>query len=243
MPLQGAGCGLGKEPTRFGLKGRQPPLADAGNQRPRSGFTRSNRGHRFALRTRSCVSFWPDPVGLGGGLGRAYLESDATGPLNAYGRSKAEAERQVLAAFPAALVVRTAAFFSPHDPYNFAHFALAAAQQGRAFPAAADVFATPTYVPDLVEATLDLLIDGEAGIWHLSNAGRRSWAEFAQELLGASGLDQGCVEPVPGIGLGWQAPRPRDTALASLCGQHLPSLEQAVGCYAASMAERLPGRG
>ena len=28
---------------------------------------------------------------------------------------------------------------------------------------------SPTYVPDLVHASLDLLIDGEHGLWHLAN--------------------------------------------------------------------------
>ncbi|MGI4881446.1 MAG: hypothetical protein ACRYG4_28625 [Janthinobacterium lividum] len=37
---------------------------------------------------------------------------------------------------------------------------------------------SPTYIPDLVDATLDLLIDGEVGVWHLSNPGRVSWLEL-----------------------------------------------------------------
>ena len=37
--------------------------------------------------------------------------------------------------------------------------------------AAADIVVSPTYVPDLVHATLDLLLDGETGLWHLANDG------------------------------------------------------------------------
>jgi dTDP-4-dehydrorhamnose reductase len=34
---------------------------------------------------------------------------------------------------------------------------------------------SPTYVPDLVNAALDLLVDEEKGIWHLCNDGLVSW--------------------------------------------------------------------
>ena len=39
-----------------------------------------------------------------------------------------------------------------------------------------DVVISPTYVPDLTHAALDLLIDGEGGLWHLANQGAVSWA-------------------------------------------------------------------
>lgn len=181
------------------------------------------------------VTFSSDLV-FNGALGRAYIETDLPTPLNMYGRSKAEAERRVRAANPSALVVRTAAFFSPDDPHNFPQAVLHAARNQRMFRAARDLFVTPTYVPDLVQATLDLLIDGEAGVWHLSNAGRRSWAEFALEVVEAAGLNPSWVEPAYASALGWRAPRPRDVSLASARGQHLPSLEHAVARYADEIA-------
>ena len=60
-------------------------------------------------------------------------------PLNVYGRSKAVAERDVLALCPQALVVRTSAFFGPWDSHNFVIQALGALAQGEAFDAADDV--------------------------------------------------------------------------------------------------------
>jgi dTDP-4-dehydrorhamnose reductase len=45
---------------------------------------------------------------------------------------------------------------------------------------------SPTYVPDLVQATLDLLLDEEKGIWHLTNQGAVSWHEIAQEVASAA---------------------------------------------------------
>src|SRR5205085_2769512 len=67
-----------------------------------------------------------------------YRESDPVGPLSAYGRSKAEAERRVLSAHPGALVIRSSAFFGPWDEHNFLAIALRVLAGGSRFVAAAD---------------------------------------------------------------------------------------------------------
>ncbi|HLL72414.1 MAG TPA: family 1 glycosylhydrolase [Pyrinomonadaceae bacterium] len=160
-----------------------------------------------------------------------YVESDAVAPLNVYGRSKAEAERRVLAAWPSALVIRTSAFFGPWDEHNFVTIALQTLAEGREFVAADDCIVSPTYVPDLVGASLDLLIDGERGLWHLANAGATSWAEFARLAAERAGLDAGLVEARPTAVLQQAAPRPPYTVLTSERGRLLPSLEDALTRY------------
>ncbi|WP_216596338.1 hypothetical protein [Allocoleopsis franciscana] len=40
---------------------------------------------------------------------------------------------------------------------------------GQTFIAAEDSVVSPTYVPDLVHTTLDLLMDGKCGMWDLAN--------------------------------------------------------------------------
>jgi dTDP-4-dehydrorhamnose reductase len=125
--------------------------------------------------------------------------------LNVYGRSKAEAELRVLDIDPDALVIRTAAFFSPHDVHNFAVHSLEALRAGRRFAAADDNHVSPTYVPDLVDATLDLMLDREAGIRHLASDGRLSWAGFARALADAAGLDPDQVDPIRAAT--WAGPR------------------------------------
>ncbi|AEG91581.1 family 1 glycosylhydrolase [Ramlibacter tataouinensis] len=171
-----------------------------------------------------------------GRKGSAYVESDVPAPLNAYGRSKLEAERRMLVQDPAALVIRTAAFFGPWDRHNFVTLALEALQRGEPWRAASDQFVSPTYVPDLVQASLDLLIDGERGIWHLANRGAVSWAGFAQLAAQAAGLPTGLVQPCPGAELGQVAPRPRYAPLASERGQLMPALESGLERYLSALA-------
>ena len=169
-----------------------------------------------------------------------YGEGDAPCPLNAYGRSKAWAEREVLA-LEGALMVRTSAFFSPHDPYNFASHVLRELGAGRTVPAAADLAISPTYVPDLADAVVDLLIDGESGLWHLANRGTVSWARFAEMIAGACGFDPARVLPAPWRSFGWPAERPAHVPLASTRGALLPTLEDAVDRFAAAVRQRAAG--
>ncbi|MBJ6108597.1 SDR family oxidoreductase [Hymenobacter sp. BT523] len=158
-----------------------------------------------------------------------YTESAKPNPLNVYGRSKLAAEQRVLAVHPQALVVRTSAFFSGWDEYNFVHFALQAARAQRTFEAADDVRISPTYVPDLVNASLDLLLDEAHGLWHVTNQGACTWAELARLAARHAGLSPDFVVPRPMADFGWPAARPAQSVLVSEKGMVLPSLEDALG--------------
>ncbi|CAN7477312.1 SDR family oxidoreductase [Acidovorax sp. Leaf78] len=160
-----------------------------------------------------------------------YAESAAARPLNAYGRAKHESEHRMLQALPGALVIRTAAFFGPWDAHNFITGGLNALRRDEPWVAARDQVVSPTYVPDLVHAALDLLIDAESGVWHLANAGAVSWAGLASMAANAAGLDQGLVRAVHDDALHQQAPRPRFSALTSERGSIMPTLEDALQRY------------
>ena len=180
------------------------------------------------------LSFSSDLV-FDGAKPSPYVESDLPRPLNAYGRSKLEAERRVLKLAPDALVIRTAAFFGPWDRYNFVTRALHCLRNGRRWRAADDQLVSPTYVPDLVQAALNLLIDQECGVWHVTNRGAISWAGLAQMVAEAAGLDPGLVEAVPGAKLGQIAVRPRYSALQSERGLVLARIEDAIEHYLADV--------
>ena len=168
---------------------------------------------------------------------RAYVEGDAPGPLNVYGASKARAEAEILGLGGQALMVRTAAFFSPYDPYNFAAQVLRTLAAGQAFAAADDLVVSPTYVPDLVGAVLDLVLDGETGLRHLANDAAVSWADFARQVAGALDLDAGLVQGVPAASFGWPAARPAYAALSTERGRIMPPLDNAIARYAAVVRE------
>ena len=163
-----------------------------------------------------------------------YLEGDAARPLSIYGRSKAEAEHRVLSIMPSALIVRTSAFFGPWDESNFITMALLALARGKAMSAAADCLVSPTYVPDLVNAALDLLVDGEAGIWHLANRGEITWADLARKAARLANLDDDLVRPCPVAELNLLAKRPVYSALGSERAAIMPALDDALPRYFAT---------
>jgi len=180
------------------------------------------------------VTFSSDLV-FDGRAGRAYTEDDVPNPLNVYGASKAAAERRVLELMPEALVIRTSAFFSPWDDHNFLARLLRTLDAGTAFLAAADSVVSPTYVPDLVHATLDLLIDGERGIWHLANRGETTWCEFARSAARASNRSTDLIHPVPTAEAWGPALRPMYSALSSTRGWIMPSLGEGLAAWIESL--------
>jgi dTDP-4-dehydrorhamnose reductase len=176
------------------------------------------------------VTFSSDLV-FCGTVRRPYLESDPVNPLNVYGQSKAEAEKQVLAIQPDALVIRTSAFFGPWDDYNFVTIALRQLLAGEQFFAASDMHISPTYVPDLVNASLDLLIDGEKGLWHLSNHTEISWYELARMAAIMQGLNTSLIQPCARDELSYTAARPLYSVLETERCKIMPDLGDAMFRY------------
>jgi dTDP-4-dehydrorhamnose reductase len=167
-----------------------------------------------------------------GALRTPYTEQSEVRPLSAYGRSKAEAERLVLAQLPPALVVRTAAFFCECESHGFLGAMLRCLASGRRFLAANDVTVSPTFVPDLVDATLDLLIDRAGGIWHLANEGEYTWAVLARDAAKLMGADVTLLADCSILELGLPAARPSYSALSSERGRIMPPVASALARWA-----------
>ena len=160
-----------------------------------------------------------------------YQETDDVKPLNVYGKSKAEGEKIMLGHFNDSLIIRTSSFFGPWDKYNFAFHVLETLSMNQDFRAVNDITISPTYVPHLVDTALDLLIDEEKGIWHLTNEGNISWYDFAVELAAKNGSDKNRIHSCNQLDMSWPAMRPGYSALKSNRGIQLPSLEQAMNQY------------
>ena len=170
------------------------------------------------------VTFSSDLV-FDGSTGRPYVESDPVSPETVYGFAKAEAERCVLLACERSLVVRTSACFGPADAGNFVTRTAHGLRLGKAIRVPANELVSPTYVPDLVRITLDLLLDEAWGVWHLANVGMISWADFGRRVAERLSLSPHLVEEPSQ----WGSPgRPRCLALASERAVLMPGLDDAL---------------
>lgn len=122
-----------------------------------------------------------------------YVESDPVSPINAYGRSKLAGEQAVMAANPAAIILRTAWVFSPFGS-NFVKSMLRVASERTELTVVDDQLGCPTPALDLAEAILRIIEPSShashpafSGVFHATGAGETTWAGFAEEIMQISG--------------------------------------------------------
>lgn len=160
-----------------------------------------------------------------------YIEYDAVNPLNLFGKSKAKAEEQVLRENPEALIIRIGEVFSPWTADGFMTGIISALRNHKSLDVANDVFVSPTIVTDLINSSLDLLIDDEQKIWHLANQGTISWADLAKEVASRGRYNSNLLVPKPYADLNLNAVRPSYSSLTSDRGIFLPTLDNALDRY------------
>jgi dTDP-4-dehydrorhamnose reductase len=109
-----------------------------------------------------------------------YIESDATNPLNVYGRTKLEGEKRIAAAGCRHLILRTSWVYGPRGR----NFLLTVLKAGKNLKVVNDQLGAPTSSVAIARATLLCLKSKLEGLYHLSAAGNTSWHGFAEAILG-----------------------------------------------------------
>ncbi len=118
-----------------------------------------------------------------------YVETDATGPVSVYGRSKLAGEQGIAAANPNHVILRTAWVYSPFGA-NFVKTMLRLAETRDALNVVADQRGSPTSALDIADAVIAiakrLSADSDEnlrGIFHLTGSGEATWADFAEAIF------------------------------------------------------------
>ncbi|MCL7414126.1 MAG: dTDP-4-dehydrorhamnose reductase [ANME-2 cluster archaeon] len=115
------------------------------------------------------------------GTKQEYRESDATNPINVYGRSKLLGEQNIMEHMEDYRIIRTSWLFGRHGK-NFVDTMVGLAGRMEQVKVVNDQFGKPTYTADLAQKTADI-IDMEPGIYHITNEGVCSWYEFASAII------------------------------------------------------------
>src|SRR5919198_1669282 len=147
-----------------------------------------------------------------------YRESDAPNPLNVYGESKLEGERQALARCERVVIVRVAGLFgvatsSGKGGTNFVETMLRLGRKGEPIRVVADQVLGPSYTRDLAPKVWRLVSRATQPIYHLTNAGQTSWHGFARRVFELAGVVTEVV-PVTSAEFGARARRPAYSVLA-----------------------------
>jgi len=127
-----------------------------------------------------------------------YTEEDVPRPINIYGRSKAEGEREALRA-PRAIVLRVSWLYSPYGN----NFCLKIRQLGATrneLSVVNDQWGTPTSALGLARLIIEIIDGGLGermeGIYNYSDGGACTWYDFACEIIRLDGSQctiRGCT--------------------------------------------------
>lgn len=147
-----------------------------------------------ALETGSTLVHISTDYVFAGDKTEPYSESDPTGPISSYGRSKLEGEKAILdSGLSSFFIIRTSWLYGPGGK-NFVETILRLAGEREELRIVSDQHGSPTYTEDLANAIFFLLETEEAqgtyGIYHFSNTGSCSWYEFAEEIVRLARLNK-----------------------------------------------------
>lgn len=145
---------------------------------------------RAALRHGAALVHISTEYVFDGRKSSGYRETDRRHPLSAYGRSKRDGEDAVRRSGCRGLIIRTSWLYSPFGN-NFVKTMLRLGAEKPELGVVCDQVGSPTYARDLAETILALLpqIGQRHGeIYHFTNDGVCSWADFAATIMREAGL-------------------------------------------------------
>jgi len=155
-----------------------------------------------------------------------YVETDPTGPVSVYGRTKLEGERAIAASGCAHAILRTSWVYAPRGK-NFLLTMLALAAKQREIRVVDDQRGAPTSAAQIARATVELLDGGveriaaAPGIYHATARGETTWFGFAQAIFDAWSRRAGAsfmppkVVPIPTSEYPTPARRPAYSVLSN----------------------------
>ncbi|MCE5270519.1 dTDP-4-dehydrorhamnose reductase [bacterium] len=146
-----------------------------------------------------------------------YVESDQTGPLGVYGRTKLEGELLARRELPGLTVVRTAWLYGAGGQ-NFLTRILRAARGRTELNVVEDEFGSPTWSVELSRLLAGIaLCEAPGPLYHAAGGGSCSRYGLTAALFGRLGIDAVKLKRVKATAFPSRVSRPANSALASEC--------------------------
>ena len=147
------------------------------------------------------------------GTGEQPFEVDGNiNPHSVYGKSKYEGELKVKEYLDKYFIVRISWVFGVNGN-NFVKTMIRLGKEKESLNVVCDQVGSPTYTVDLAPILCDMAISEKYGVYHVTNEGYCSWAEFASEIMNQAKLD--CeIRPIPTNEYPAKAERPLNSRLS-----------------------------
>jgi dTDP-4-dehydrorhamnose reductase len=144
-----------------------------------------------------------------------YNEEDKPNPVNYYGLTKLEGEKQVIEHCKNYAILRTSVLYGWHPwKQNFATWIINKLKQQQEITVVEDHYNTPTLADNLAEMSVEVAKKDLQGLYHASGRERISRYEFAKQIAGTFNLNSDLIKPVRMSQLTtWIAKRPKDSSL------------------------------
>ncbi len=141
-------------------------------------------------------------------------ETDPVAPRTAYGRTKYEGEKRLLAECPEAVILRTAWLYSEYGN-NFVKTMIKLGKEKESLGVVFDQIGTPTYAADLAWAIFTVIEHPiwQPGIYHFTNEGVCSWFDFTVAIHELAGITKCQVRPILSEEYQYKTPRPHYSVL------------------------------
>ena len=117
-----------------------------------------------------------------------YEVDDLPNPINVYGKSKLLGEQAVQNLLEKYFIVRISWVFGEHGN-NFVKTMLKLGKERKEINVVSDQYGSPTYTADLAPLLVEMIKTDCYGIYHATNEGVCSWAEFAEEIFKIAGMN------------------------------------------------------
>jgi dTDP-4-dehydrorhamnose reductase len=139
---------------------------------------------------------------------RPYIETDPTGPLSVYGKTKLDGEIAAIKNDPLAVIIRTSWVYSVYG-HNFVKTMLRLMKDRPEISVVSDQIGSPTNAADLASCIMHIICstNWHPGVYNFSNEGQISWFEFALEI-GRITASSCVVHPIPTSAYPTPAQRP-----------------------------------
>jgi dTDP-4-dehydrorhamnose reductase len=146
-----------------------------------------------------------------------YTEEDQPNPIDYYGLTKLEGEREVTKHCENYAILRTSVLYGRHPwKQDFATWIINKLKQNQEITVVDDHYNTPTLAENLAKMALEVGAGDLQGIFHASGCERISRYEFARRIAKTFGLETGLIKPIKMSELtAWIAKRPKDSSLST----------------------------